>query len=198
MRRSLFAFLALLAAAPVAAQQAQPAQAQGVNTYRSPAGFVLDLPAEWTRAPASTVEEVSSAAATPGLTYEAVFEAGGAGSLAAIARGAAPRSLTLAEFRRRWTTGEAQAKMQGLATGADTVRGMRVGLRVGVPWWDEANRASWIRADVQATGGFAWTVLMLHPSGGWLIMLQYYAEAGENEEQVLAQLDEVIRSLRVD
>ena len=42
------------------------------------------------------------------------------------------------------------------------------------------------------------TVLMLHPSGGWVIMLQYYADAGADEEQVLAQLDEVVRSLRVD
>ncbi len=65
-------------------------------------------------------------------------------------------------------------------------------------WWDEANRASWVRADDEATGGFAWTVVMLHPSGGSLIMLQYYAAAGADEEQVLAQLDEVVRSLRVD
>jgi hypothetical protein len=40
--------------------------------------------------------------------------------------------------------------------------------------------------------------MMLHPSGGSMILIQYYSAAGADEEQVLAQLDAVIRSLRVD
>jgi hypothetical protein len=200
MRRLLIATLAVFAAAPIAAQQTQPA----ATTYRSPAGFVLDLPGEWVRAPASAVEEVSRAAGTPpqGLTYEAVFQTGRgrwpAPPFAAIARGDAPDWLTPAEFRRRWTANQAQARIQENAVRADTMRGVRVGMRVGVPWWDEANRAAWIRAGVETTGGFTWTVLMLHPRGGAMIILTYYSAPGADEEQVLAQLDGVVRSLRVD
>jgi hypothetical protein len=186
--------LALAATAPVAAQ--------GANTYRSPAGFALDLPAGWVLAPDAALEEVSRAAPTPGLTYEAVFQAGGARwpapPFAAIARGVAPRWLTPEEFRRRWTADDAQSHVQGMADRADTLRSIRVGLQVGVPWWDSANRAAWLRAEVGATGGFAWTVMMLHPSGGWMIMIQYYAAAGTDEGQVLALLDDVVRTLRMD
>jgi hypothetical protein len=69
MRRFLTVLLAVFAAAPLAAQQ--PAAAPGANTYRSPAGFVLELPDGWVRAPAAAVDEVSRAAGTPspGLTY---------------------------------------------------------------------------------------------------------------------------------
>lgn len=201
MRRFLIALAVLFAAVPAAAQQTQPATAQSAGTYRSPSGFVVDLPAGWVRAPASAVEEVSRASGTlpPGLTYEAVFQAGDArwpaAPFAAIARGVAPSWLTPAEFRRRGTAGDAQARLQG---NADRVGAGRLGMRVGVPWWDEDNDATWMRVEIEATGGFAWTVMMLHPAGGVIIMLQYYAEAGADEEQVLAQLDEVIRSLRVD
>lgn len=196
MRRFLILATALFAALPAAAQDTQ--------TYRSAqGGFALDLPAAWVRAPASAVAEASRASANPELTYEAVFEAASARPtsglfVAVIARQVAPRWLTPEVFRRRWTAGDARAKPQGVATGADTLRGIRVGRQAGVPWWDEASRASWIRLDDEATGGFGWTVLMLHPSGGWVIMLQYYAAAGTDEEQVLAELDRVVRSLRVD
>ena len=196
VRRFLILATALFAALPAAAQDTQ--------TYRSAeGGFALDLPAAWVRAPASAVEEARRASARPSLTYEAVFEAASARPasamfVAVIARRVVPRGLTLEEFRGLATASGAQPRLQGLATGADTARGVRVGLREGETWWDEANRASWVRADDEATGGFAWTVLMLHPSGGSLIMLQYSANAGQDEEQVLAQLDEVVRSLRVD
>ena len=196
MRRFLILATALFAALPAAAQDTQ--------TYRSAeGGFVLDLPAAWVRAPASAVEEASRASVMRSLTYEAVFEAASARPasamfVAVIARRVVPRGLTLEEFRRRATAGDHQAKPQGLATAADTVRGIRVGRQGDVPWWDEANRASWVRIDDEEIGGFAWTVVMLHPSGGSVIMLQYYAAAGADEEQVLAQLDEVVRSLRVD
>jgi hypothetical protein len=200
MRIRFFSVLALFAAVPLAAL---PAAAQDTQTYRSAeGGFALDLPAAWVRAPASAVEEVSRAAATPGLTHEAVFQAGRgrwpAPPFAAIARGAAPDWLTPAEFRRRWTADGAQARLQSGAVRADTIRGIRVGMRVGVPWWDEANKAAWIRAGVEATGGFTWSVLMLHPSGGSMIILSYYSAPGADEAQVLAELDEVIRSVRVD
>jgi hypothetical protein len=131
-----------------------------------------------------------------------VFQAGRgrwpAPPFAAIARGVAPDWLTPAEFRRRWTAGQAQSRLQENAARADTVRGARVGMRVGEPWWDEANRAAWIRADVQVTGGFTWTVLMLHPAGGSMIILTYYSAPHADEAQVLTELDGVIRSLRVD
>jgi hypothetical protein len=196
MRRFLILATALFAALPAAAQDTQ--------TYRSAeGGFTLDLPAAWVRAPASALEEMSSASAGSGLTYEAAFDAAGGPWAkvqfsAAIARRAVPRRLTLEEFRRRSTGADAQARMQAVAPGEETRGGIRMRLQVGVPWWDEANRASWMRADVGAAGDFAWTVMMLHPSGRSVIMLQYYAEAGADEEQVLAQLDEVVRSLRVD
>jgi hypothetical protein len=194
--RSLAVLLALAAAAPAAAQEATP--------YRSPAGFVLDLPAGWVRAPDAAAEEVSRAAGTPpaGLTYEAVYQVGGsrwpAPPFVAIARGVTPRWLTPEEFRRRWTANDAQTRLQGGANRADTLRSGRVGMEMGVPWWDSANRAAWLRAESDPLGGFAWTVMMLHPSGGWMIMLVYYAAAGADEGEVLAQLDAVVRSLRVD
>lgn len=179
---------------------AAPAAAQGANTYRSPAGFVVDLPAGWVRAPAAAVEEVSRAVPTPGLTYEVVFQPGGvrwpAPPFFTIARGVTPSWLTPEEFRRRGTADDAQAQLQGRANRADPAG--RVGLRVGVPWWDEANRATWMRMESGPAGGFAWTVMMLHPSGGSMIIIAYYAAAGADEEQVLAQLDGMIRSLRVD
>jgi hypothetical protein len=204
MRRSLIALIALFAAAPAAAQPTQAAAAQDGGTYRSSAGFILDLPAGWVRAPESAVEEVSRASGTlpPGLTYEAVFQTDRARwpapPFAAIARGAAPDWLTPEEFRRRGTAGRAQALLQSRANRTDTLSTGRVGMRLGIPWWDETNRAAWMRAEIEATGGFSWTVTMLHPSGGWMILIQYYAAAGADEEQVLAQLDGVIRSLRVD
>lgn len=202
MRRFLIPIIALFGAVPISAQQTPAAAAQGASTYRSEAGFSVDLPAGWVRAPASAVEEVSRAVPTPGLTYEAVFQVGGsrwpAPPFATIARGVAPEWLTPEEFRRRGTAGNAQAQLQSRANRADTLPTGRVGLRVGVPWWDEANRASWMRVEMEATGGFAWTVMMLHPAGGTIIMIQYYAAAGADEEQVLAELDDVIRSVRVD
>jgi hypothetical protein len=191
-------FIAVLLASALAA----PAAAQGANTWRHPSGFALDLPAGWVRAPDAAVAEVSRAAGTPppGLTYEAVFQAGGApwpaAPFAAIALGATPRWLSPEEFRRRFTADEAQARLQDHANRADTLRAGRAGLRVGAPWWDQANRAAWIRAGVGATGGVAWTVLMLHPSGRSMILLVYYGAPGADEEQVLAELDGVVRSLR--
>lgn len=181
---------------------AAPAAAQGASTYRSDGGFAVDLPAGWVRAPDAAVEEVSRAAPSPGLTFEAVFQAGGGRwpepPFFTIARGVAPAWFTPEEFRRRGTAGDAQAQLQRRANRADTLRAGRVGMHVGEPWWDEANRAMWIRAESGAAGGFAWTVMMLHPSGGTIIMLQYYAATGADEEAALAQLDTVIRSLRVD
>jgi hypothetical protein len=182
---------------------AAPAAAQDASTYRSPAGFVVDLPAGWVRAPESAVEDVRRAApASPGLTHEAVFQIGRARwpspPFASIARGVTPDWLTPAEFRRRWTASDAQAKLQDGAVRADTNRLGRVGMRMGAPWWDEANKAAWMRADMEATGGFSWTVMMLHPAGGSMILIQYYSAAGADEAQVLAQLDQVIRSIRVD
>jgi hypothetical protein len=201
MRRFLITTLALFAAVPIAAQQ--EAAAQGASTYRSESGFTVDLPAGWVRAPESAVEDVRrTAPANPGLTYEAVFQVGRARwpapPFAAIAVGVTPDWLTPAEFRRRWTSSDAQAKLQDGVARADTNRLGRVGMRMGAPWWDEANDAAWMRADMEATGGFSWTVMMLHPAGGSMILIQYYSAAGADEEQVLAQLDEVIRSLRVD
>lgn len=203
MRRLLIATIAIFAAVPAAAQPTQAAGAQATTTYRSGNGYSVDLPAAWVRAPASAVEGMSRAAGapTPGLTYEAVFQAGRgrwpAQPFATIARGAVPEWLTPTEFRRRWTADDAQAQLQGRVASADSVRGARVGLRVGQPWWDEANRAAWMRADEPA-GGFAWTVLRLHPAGGSMIILQYNAAPGEDEEQVLARLDDIVRSIRVD
>jgi hypothetical protein len=149
------------------------------------------------------VEDVRRAApANPGLTHEAVFQTGRARwpspPFASIARGVAPDWLTPEEFRRRWTAPEAQARLQGNAVRADTSRLGRVGMRMGEPWWDEANKAAWMRAEMEAIGGFSWTVMKLHPAGGSMILIQYYSAAGADEEQVLAQLDEVVRSIRVD
>jgi hypothetical protein len=198
MRLLLIATLSLFAAAPIAAQPAP-----GAGTYRSPAGFVLELPAGWVRAPDAALEQVRNATPTPpGLTYEAVFQAGPARwpspPFAALAFGETPSWLTPEEFRRRSTAASAQAQLQRRATRADTLATGRVGLQVGEPWWDEANRAMWMRIGVQATGGAAWTVSMLNPTGRGMIILTYYGAAGADEEQVLAQLDSVIRSVRAD
>jgi hypothetical protein len=98
MRRFLILATALFAALPAAAQDTQ--------TYRSAGGgHARDLPAARVRAPASAVEEMRSAAATPRLTCEAVFEAGGARwpnvpFTAASARAVVPRGVTPEELRR--------------------------------------------------------------------------------------------------
>jgi hypothetical protein len=182
---------------------AAPAAAQGATTpYRSEAGFALDLPTGWVRAADRAVDDLRNASpASPGLTYEAVFQVARARwpspPFAAIARGVAPDWLTPEEFRRRFTADDAQARIQRQTDQGDTLRVVRLRAHVGAPRYDAATRAAWVRAE-SGSSGFVWTVLMLHPSGGSLIMLLYQGDAGTDEEQALRQMESVVRSLRVD
>jgi hypothetical protein len=194
MRIPLLSVLLVLAAAA-------PVRAQSAWTYRSDAGFALDLPAHWVRAP----DQALAAMIQPGtesITYEAAFRLTDAplpaAPFAAIARMDLPEPVTQEEFAAAFTNGDPQAEMQD---GLDQTPAGKAGARAGVPRWDSANGMAWGRVDLPSNGtsaSFGWTAMMLAPSGRAMIVLAYYGPPGADETAVLAEMKSIVLTLRAD
>lgn len=193
--RLLPVVLALLAAVP--------ARGQSTSTYRSDAGFAVDLPASWVRVPDEALDAVrQSAAGQAGTVYEAGFRLTDAPwpapPVAAIALVDIPEPITVDDFAAEFQEAGTQAEMQDAL---DETPAGQLGGRAGVPRWDEATGAAWMRMSLRSDGttpAFAWSAMMLAPGGRAMIVLVYYGPPGADEMPVLAQMKSVVRSLRPD
>lgn len=191
MRRMLIALIALLAAAPVSAQQTQ--------AFHSDAGYAVQLPAGWrqmTDAEVEVMRQTGGRAAQP-FTIEAGYRVTDSPfPYIVLAWADAGQTITPEQFAEALTGRQAQELMQ---EGADAAR---PGSRVDVPTWDAENRTIWSRS--QLTSGqasataFSWTAATLHPNGSTVVALAYYAAPGEDERRIRADMLAIIRSLRAD
>lgn len=193
--RLLAVLLALAAAAPV--------QAQSAWTYQSDAGFAVDLPAHWIRVPDNALDVVrQSAGAEDATVYEAGFRLTDAPwpapPITAIALVEIPEPITVEQFAAEFQEAGTQAEMQDAL---DETPAARLGGRIGVPRWDAATGAAWMRISLRSNGtspAFAWSAMMLAPSGRAMIVLAYYGPPDADEMPVLAEMKSVVRSLRPD
>lgn len=192
--RSLTALAVLFAAAPAAAQ--------GTQTYRSEAGFSLELPAHWVRMPDSALDAVrrSNAQSDRPVAYEAVYRGSDspfpAPPVIYLAWGQLGRKVTVEQFGAEFAGQGAREEMQA---GADTLPARaRRPLETS---WDAENRIAWIRRALRPDGqlpAFVWLAATLHPDGDRMIALTYYGAAGEDEDRVRADLRAILHSLRTD
>ena len=187
--RTLLLVLALLAAAPAAAQQTQ--------TYRSAGGFALDLPAAWTRMPDDALDVVrqTGTGGAMGIVYEAGFQvseevAWPAPPYVAIAWAPLEQPMTREQFR---------ADLVGPAAREEIQSGAHANLHM--PQWDAETGTAWVRMvrrPDQPSIAFAWAGVALHPAGDRMVLLAYFGAHGEDEERVRAGLLAAMRTLRVD
>jgi hypothetical protein len=191
--RALLPLMALLAAAPAAAQQTQ--------TFRSEGGFALDLPAGWTRLPDAAAEGArrSNAGSGTPINYDAVFGVSDAPWPAPpnvfVAWAELEKPTTPEEFGAPFREAGAQAELQA------GIGGRKGGGRVDAPRWDAENGIAWVRRTLRSDGTSAVFVLMamtLHPERDRMVSLVYYAAPDEDEARVRADLLAALRSLRVD
>lgn len=188
--RRLFPLLAILAAAPAAAQQTQG--------FRSDAGYSLELPAQWARVP-------DEALAGPQATldvgmYEVGYRAGPrawpAPPIFGIARIDVPEGISQEDFVAAFAGARAKADMQA---GVNDTPAAGAEGRVDAPRWDAENGIVWVRLDLESDGytpAFAWTAIKRLSSGRAVVMLLYYGAQGEDEARVRADLLGIARSLR--
>jgi hypothetical protein len=194
MRRMLIALIALLAAAPVAAQQTQAFHSEAAE-------YTVQLPAGWRQMPDAEVEVIREAGARAGqpFTVEAGYRVTDSPTgfpFMVLAWTDAGQTLTPEQFAEALTGKQAQELMQ---EGADAAR---PGSRVDAPTWDAENRTVWSRSQMPSGQGaatpFSWTAAMLHPNGSTVIALAYYAAPGEDEGRIRADMLAIVRSLRGD
>lgn len=193
MRSILIALTVLWAAAPAAAQS--------VQAYRSEAGFVLDLPAHWVRAPERTLAAMARPA-SPDIVYEAVFGVTDAPvptpPFAVVARQDLPEPTTRQAFAASFRSADPQAEVQEALD--ETPMG-RAGARAGVPMWEAASGIAWVRADLPSNGTsptFVWAALTLAPSGRAIVTIMYYGREGTDEAAMRAEVRSILRTLRED
>lgn len=191
--RPLFAFLAILAAVPAAAQQTQ--------TYQSDAGYSVDLPAGWERMPDEALDPARQSGVDFGDgTYEVVFKVGNAPwpapPMFGIARLDLPQEMTLEEFAAEFTAPEAREQAQA---GLDNGPAGQARARVNVPRWDAASRSAWIRVSLKSDGvspAFGLSAFTLAPDGRAMIIFAYFGAPHSDEERAQAELEAVVRSVR--
>ncbi|HEU4880821.1 MAG TPA: hypothetical protein VFT45_01210 [Longimicrobium sp.] len=196
MRIRLLSVLLSLAAAV-------PGWSQPAQTYHSDAGFAVELPAHWVRVPDDALDVVRrSAAGREGIIYEAGFRLTDASwpapPVAAIARMDLPGPVTREEFAAEFSAAGSQAEMQDAV---DETPAAQLDARVSVPRWDAGTGAAWVRMSLESDGttpSFAWSAMMLAPSGRAMILLIYYGPPGADERAVQAELKSIVRSLRAD
>lgn len=191
--RPLAVLIAVLAAAPAAAQQTQ--------TFHSDAGYAVDLPASWRRLSEGEMDAARQAGAGFGDgTLEAAFAVGNVPwptpPTFGIARLDLPEEMTLEEFAAEFNAPDAREQVQaGLNdTPADDVRA-----EVNVPRWDAASRSAWMRITLKSDGtspSFALSAFTLAPSGRAMIIFAYFGAPHSSQERAQAALEAVVRSLR--
>lgn len=192
--RPLFAFIAILAAVPAAAQQTQ--------TFRSGAGYRVDLPAAWERMPDEALDaaRVLTAGSGTALAYETAFKVGNAPwpapPIFGITRLDLPEEMTLEEFAAEFTAPDAREQVQA---GLDGTPAGDVRAEVNVPRWDAASRSAWMRILFKSDGtspAFALSAFTLAPGGRAMIIFAYYGAPHSSEERAQAEPEAVVRSLR--
>jgi hypothetical protein len=189
--RSLLPLIALLAAAPAAAQSTQ--------AYESDAGFVVELPAAWQRMAESDLVAVRRSVGRFGtaLTIEAGYRVAASGvPFAVVGRMDLDDPITLEEFGAAFLAAGAQEHMQDAI---DQTPAAQAGGRIAAPIWDASNGVVWTRVSLETSApAFSWSAATLHPGGRAMIVCTYYGSKGEDEARVRADLLAIIRSLRTD
>jgi hypothetical protein len=193
--RSLLALAVVFAAAPAAAQDTQ--------TYRSEAGFSVELPAHWTRMPDSALDvpRRSNAGSARPIMYEAAYRAGDAASpeppVVFLAWGQMRRKVTAEEFGAEFATQAAREEREAPAGDAPSTRARRP----VETSWDAEDGIAWVRTALRPEGrapAVIWLATTLHPAGDRMIALTHFGGEGEDEDRIRADLRGILLSLRVD
>jgi hypothetical protein len=192
--RSLIALSILFAAAPAAAQD--------TRTYRSEAGFSVEVAAHWTRLPDSALAAPrrSNAGSARPILYEAAYQAGDAPSpeppVVFLAWGQMRRKVTVEEFGAEFAGQAAREETQAAAGDTLSTRARRP----VETSWDAEDRIAWVRTALRPEGrapAVIWLATTLHPAGDRMIALTHFGAEGQDEDRIRADLRAILRSLRV-
>lgn len=189
MRSILLTSMALLLAAPMAAQQTQE--------FHSEAGFTVQIPAEWRRMPDADLRVARQGArlSGDGFALEAGYRVTDVSAFV-MAWIDAGDTMTWDEFAEMMTgaTGQAQMQEGTELAGQDA--------RLDAPAWDAENHVVWTRAQKppspQGLTPVSWSVFTLHPDRRMVLLFVYTSVLGEDEASMRATVLRVVRTIRAD
>ncbi|HEX2078847.1 MAG TPA: hypothetical protein VHG08_14085 [Longimicrobium sp.] len=192
--RLLAVLVAVLASMPAAAQPAQ--------TYRSDAGYTLQLPEDWRRLTEDELSAVqrNGSGMGAGMTFEAAFDLSNAPfpapPLVAVARMELGREVTPEEFEAEFTRPDIQEEVQA---GMNSAGAVRHRARANVPEWDDASGAAWVHIALKSDGAspeWALAGFTLAPSGRAMVAVMYFGAPHSDPARARAALEAVVRSMR--